>query len=41
LKGINEGLVMALRDIAQIAGINWESVSASLKQQGRLHLETY
>jgi len=41
LKGMEEGVVMALRDIAQNAGMDWESVGASLKQQGRLHLETY
>jgi len=41
LKGMEEGVVMALRDIAQNAGMDWASVGASLKQQGRLHLETY
>ena len=41
LKGMEEGVVMALRDIAEQAGMDWDSVGASLKQQGRLHLETY
>ena len=41
LKSMEEGVVMALRDIAQQAGMDWDSVGASLKQQGRLHLETY
>jgi benzoyl-CoA 2,3-dioxygenase component A len=41
LKGMEEGVVMALRDIAEQAGMDWHSVGASLKQQGRLHLETY
>ena len=41
LKSIEEGVVMALRDIAQGAGMDWEAVAADLKKQGRLHLETY
>jgi len=41
LKSMEEGVVMALRDIAQQAGMDWDSVGAALKQQGRLHLETY
>ena len=41
LKSMEEGVVMALRDIAQGAGMDWDSVGAALKQQGRLHLETY
>jgi benzoyl-CoA 2,3-dioxygenase component A len=41
LKSMEEGVVLALRDIAQAAGLSWESVGAAMKQQGRLHLETY
>ena len=41
LKSMEEGVVMALRDIAQQAGMDWDTVGAALKQQGRLHLETY
>ena len=41
LKSMEEGVVMALRDIAQGAGMDWDSVGAALKQQGRLHIETY
>jgi benzoyl-CoA 2,3-dioxygenase component A len=41
LKSMEEGVVMALRDIAQQAGLDWESVGAALKKAGRLHLETY
>jgi benzoyl-CoA 2,3-epoxidase subunit A len=41
LKSMEEGVVMALRDIAQGAGMDWEAVGAELKKQGRLHLETY
>jgi benzoyl-CoA 2,3-dioxygenase component A len=41
LKAMEEGVVLALRDVAKQAGQNWDSVSAALKKQGRLHLETY
>ena len=41
LKGMEEGVVMALRDIAQEAGLDWDLVGAALKREGRLHLETY
>ena len=41
LKSMEEGVVMALRDIAQAAGLDWEGLGADLKKQGRLHLETY
>jgi benzoyl-CoA 2,3-dioxygenase component A len=41
LKSMEEGVVLALRDVATQAGLNWESLGQSLKQEGRLHLETY
>ena len=41
LKAMEEGVVLALRDIAQQAGLPWDTVSAALKKEGRLHLETY
>jgi benzoyl-CoA 2,3-dioxygenase component A len=41
LKAMEEGVVLALRDIAQQAGLNWDSIGAALKREGRLHLETY
>ena len=41
LKAMEEGVVLALRDIATQAGLRWEEVGAALKAQGRLHLETY
>jgi len=41
LKSMEEGVVMALRDVAQQAGLSWESVGTALKKEGRLHLETY
>ena len=41
LKSMEEGVVLALRDIAINAGMDWERLSHSLKKEGRLHLETY
>jgi benzoyl-CoA 2,3-dioxygenase component A len=41
LKAMEEGVVLALRDIAQQAGLAWETVGAALQREGRLHLETY
>jgi benzoyl-CoA 2,3-epoxidase subunit A len=41
LKSMEEGVVLALRDVAAQAGLSWASVGASLKNEGRLHLETY
>ena len=34
-------VVLALRDVAQQSGQDWETIAAALKRQGRLHLETY
>jgi len=41
LKAMEEGVVLALRDIATQAGLDCEAIGASLRRQGRLHLETY
>ncbi len=41
LKAMEEGVVLALRDIAQQAGLDWDALGARLKSEGRLHLETY
>jgi benzoyl-CoA 2,3-dioxygenase component A len=41
LNAMEEGVVLALRDIATQAGLNWDSLGAALKREGRLHLETY
>jgi benzoyl-CoA 2,3-dioxygenase component A len=41
LKSMEEGVVLALRDVASDAGLDWDTVGASLKREGRLHLETY
>jgi benzoyl-CoA 2,3-dioxygenase component A len=41
LKSMEEGVVLALRDIANGAALDWESVGSALQREGRLHLETY
>ena len=41
LKSMEEGVVLALHDVATHAGLNWEQLGAALKKEGRLHLETY
>ena len=41
LKAMEEGVLQALRDIVQGAGIDWPAFAATLKRDGRLHLETY
>lgn len=41
LKSMEEGVVLALRDVATQGGLAWEALGAALKKEGRLHLETY
>jgi len=41
LKAMEEGVLLALRDIAQEHGLDWQQTSAALKTDARLHLETY
>ncbi|HTR13820.1 MAG TPA: benzoyl-CoA 2,3-epoxidase subunit BoxA [Roseiarcus sp.] len=41
LKAMDEGVVLALRDIARGTGLDWEAIRASIKRDGRLHIETY
>ncbi|MFA7503484.1 MAG: benzoyl-CoA 2,3-epoxidase subunit BoxA [Burkholderiaceae bacterium] len=41
LKSMEEGVVLALRDIAREAGLDFEALAAELRERGRLHLETY
>jgi benzoyl-CoA 2,3-dioxygenase component A len=38
---MEEGVVLALHDVATQAGLNWDQLGATLKKEGRLHLETY
>ena len=41
LKAMEEGVVLALSEIAEQSGLSWAVVGAQMKAQGRLHLETY
>jgi benzoyl-CoA 2,3-epoxidase subunit A len=41
LKAMEEGVVLALQDIARGAGLDWDLVGSGMKKHGRLHLETY
>jgi benzoyl-CoA 2,3-dioxygenase component A len=42
LKAMEEGVVLALRDVAVGADLDWDGViGPALKREGRLHLETY
>jgi benzoyl-CoA 2,3-dioxygenase component A len=41
LKSMEEGVVLTLKDVAEQAGLRWESLGAALKRDGRLHLETF
>jgi benzoyl-CoA 2,3-dioxygenase component A len=41
LKAMEEGVLAALRDVAQQGGLDWDSIALALKREGRLHLETY
>jgi benzoyl-CoA 2,3-epoxidase subunit A len=41
LKAMEEGVVLALHDIARAAGLDWDAIGAGLRREGRLHLETY
>ena len=41
LKAMEEGVVLALSDVARQAGLDWETIGAALKRDGRLHIETY
>ena len=41
LKSMEEGVVLALRDVAHDAGLPWDTLGPALRREGRLHLETY
>jgi benzoyl-CoA 2,3-dioxygenase component A len=41
LRSMEDGVVAALRDIAEEAGQRWEALAATLKREGRLHFETF
>jgi benzoyl-CoA 2,3-epoxidase subunit A len=41
LKAMEEGVVLALSDIAEGVGLCWETLADTLKRGGRIHFETY
>ncbi len=41
LKSMEQGVLMALRDVARLTGMSWEDLCVALKREARLHLETY
>ncbi|CAD6558742.1 Benzoyl-CoA oxygenase component A [Paraburkholderia hiiakae] len=41
LKGMEDGVLQALQEIAETHGMGWEALWDRLKREGRLHLETY
>jgi benzoyl-CoA oxygenase/reductase BoxA protein len=41
LRGMEAGVLEALREIAEADGLAWEELGARMRAQGRLHLETY
>ncbi len=41
LKAMEEGVVLALKDIVEQSGLSWDTIGSALKKEGRLHLETY
>ncbi|MFP3277544.1 MAG: benzoyl-CoA 2,3-epoxidase subunit BoxA, partial [Paraburkholderia sp.] len=41
LKGMEDGVLQALKEIGELHGLDWEGLWARLKREGRLHLETY
>ena len=41
LRGMEEGVLQALQEIADAHGLRWPALWERLKREGRLHLETY
>ena len=41
LKSMEEGVLLALRDIARDGGLDWNVLGRQLKDEARLHFETY
>lgn len=41
LRGMEDGVLQALQEIAESHGLDWSGLWARLKREGRLHLETY
>jgi benzoyl-CoA 2,3-epoxidase subunit A len=41
LRSMEEGVVLALKEIAEGAGLRWQTIGPALRNEGRLHLETF
>jgi benzoyl-CoA oxygenase/reductase BoxA protein len=41
LKGMEDGVLQVLQEIADANGLGWDALWTRLKREGRLHLETY
>jgi len=41
LRNMEEGVVLALKEIAEAAGLRWQTIGPALRNEGRLHLETF
>ena len=41
LKGMEEGVLGAFAEVCDAAGLSWADVEATLRAEGRLHIETY
>jgi benzoyl-CoA 2,3-dioxygenase component A len=41
LRSMEEGVVLALKEIAEGAGLRWQTIGPALRSEGRLHLETF
>ena len=41
LKAMEEGVLLAMREVAQAANLPWAEIGPTLRREGRLHLETY
>ena len=41
LKAMEDGVVMALRDVVSQSGGDWSTMHQTMKSEGRIHFETY
>jgi benzoyl-CoA 2,3-dioxygenase component A len=41
LRSMEQGVVLALKEIAEEAGLRWQTIGPALRSEGRLHLETF
>jgi benzoyl-CoA 2,3-dioxygenase component A len=41
LKGMEAGVLDALRDVCIAAGLDWSSLQSRMVAEGRFHVETY